>query len=112
MSAERKDPSSDVDDVDLLFRYYGIIKQDLLVQTGYVKNHVCNSQIIGGSLVAGLAFLTGYNNFQALNSEILHNNIFIWLVGLATFTTLIYYLTYDVLEAVFAVRALEIQQRL
>jgi hypothetical protein len=107
MVVDPTEPSFGPDDIDLLFRYYQIIKQDLLTQTGYVKNHVRNSQIIGGALVAGLTFLSGYNNFQSLNSPILPNNIFIWLVGLVTFTTVIYYLAYDVLEAVFAVRALE-----
>jgi len=99
---EQKPSLTDSNNVDLLFRYYQILKQDLLLQTGSFKNHVRNSQIIGSALIAILTFLVSSNNYT-----VQQNNIFLWLVVTATFTTVTYYLIHDVLEAVFAVRALE-----
>jgi hypothetical protein len=99
---ERAEHLNDPNNVDLLFRYYQLLKQDLLLQTGSFKNHVRNSQIIGGALIAILAFLINSKAYPVAK-----DTVFVWLVATATFTTVTYYLIYDVLEAVFAVRALE-----
>jgi hypothetical protein len=101
-TSAQKTPATDPGNVDLLFQYYQILKQDLLLQTGSFKNHVRNSQIIGSALIAILSFLISSNNYTVTS-----DNVFLWLVVTGTFTTVTYYLIYDVLEAVFAVRALE-----
>ena len=90
------------DDVDLLFRYYQILKQDLLLQTGSFKNHVRNSQIVGTAFLTIMSFLLTNKNYG-----LTEDNMSLWLVVMAAFTTVTYYLIHDVLEAVFAVRALE-----
>jgi hypothetical protein len=90
------------DNVDLLFRYYQVLKQDLLLQMGSFKNHVRNSQIVGTAFLTIMSFLLTNKNY-ALSED----NVGLWLVVMATFTTVTYYLIHDVLEAVFAVRALE-----
>lgn len=87
-------------DVDLLFRYYQLLKQDLLLQTGSFKNHVRNSQIAGGALVAILPFMI-------TRAPISQDNKWLWIIVMVTITTVIYYLIFDVMEAVFAIRALE-----
>lgn len=101
-TSAQKTLATDPGNVDLLFQYYQILKQDLLLQTGSFKNHVRNSQIIGSALIAILSFLISSNNYTVTS-----DNVFLWLVVTGTFTTVTYYLIYDVLEAVFAVRALE-----
>jgi hypothetical protein len=63
---------------------------------------VRNSQIIGATLIAILTFL-----INSHNTAVSQDNLFIWIVVVVTFTTVTYYLLHDVLEAVFAVRALE-----
>jgi hypothetical protein len=94
--------SSEAEGVSLLFRYYEILKQDLLLQTGSFKNHVRNSQIIGGALIAIITFLANGHIYG-----VTQDNVLIWIVVTVTFTTVTYYLVFDVLEAIFAVRALE-----
>jgi hypothetical protein len=95
-------PSTEQDAVDLLFRYYQILKQDLLLQTGSFKNHVRNSQIVGTAFLTIMSFLLTNKNYG-----LTEDNIGLWLVVTATFTTVTYYLIHDVLEAIFAIRALE-----
>lgn len=90
------------DTLDLLFRYYQTLKQDLLLQTGGFKNHVRNSQIAVTAVLTLLGFMATSTSFS-----ISDQSKWGWVgVGFAV-TTIIYYLIYDVLEAVFAIRALE-----
>jgi hypothetical protein len=87
---------------DLLFRYYQVLKQDQLLHVGGFKNRVRNSQIIGTALLGILAFLLNSPSY-ALSGE----NITLWIAVMAAVTTVTYYLVHDVLEAVFAVKALD-----
>src|ERR1700693_2337848 len=87
---------------ELLFRYYQILKQDMLMQMGSFKNHVRNGQIIGTILITTSSFLLGSKNFSISN-----DNKYIWVIVALAATTITYYLIYDILEANFAVKALE-----
>jgi hypothetical protein len=93
---------AELNTVDLLFRYYQVLKQDLLLQTGSFKNHVRNSQIFGGAFIATMSLLVTKGQLAVSDS-----NVLLWILGMFTFITVTYYLIYDVLEATFAVRALE-----
>lgn len=88
--------------VDLLMRQYQVLKQDMLFQMSSYKNHVRNSQIVGTILIAMGSFISTTGNYS-----ISDNNKYIWIGGVATITTISYYLIHDVLESVFAVKALE-----
>src|ERR1700760_1549236 len=85
-------------DVDLLFRYYQVLKQDLLMQMSSFKNHVRNSQIVGGGLLSLLSFLLANKNYALSN-----DNIWLWIIVMVSLTTVTYYLVHDVLEAIFAI---------
>jgi hypothetical protein len=88
--------------LELLMEYYKVLKQDMLLQMSSVKNHVRNSQIIGATLVALLTILLNTNNFSVTT-----NTVYLWVIAAFALNTLSYYLIYDVLEAVYAVKALE-----
>ena len=65
----------DIDELNLLFDYYKQLKNDLLLQSGAVKNHVRNSQFIAASLIAILSVLAKTQLF-AIDG----NTAWIWLV--------------------------------
>lgn len=88
--------------VDLLMRQYQVLKQDMLFQMASYKNHVRNSQIVGTILIAMGSFISSTGNYS-----ISDNNKYVWIGVVATITTISYYLIHDVLESVFAVKALE-----
>jgi hypothetical protein len=88
--------------VQLLVQHYQLLKQDMLAQMGSVKNHVRNSQILGTAFIAILSFLLANKDYS-----IGENNKHLWIVIMATITTVAYYLIYDILESLFALKALE-----
>lgn len=96
----RTQPGQDV--VQLLVQHYQLLKQDMLAQMGSVKNHVRNSQILGTAFIAILSFLLANKDYS-----IAENNKHLWIVIMATITTVAYYLIYDILESLFALKALE-----
>ena len=96
---ELDDPKSTF---DVLFRYYSLLKTDLLAQSGGFKNHVRNAQIVLTVLLTGLTLVIKQTDLALSN-----DNKFVWLFVMFFVTTLIYYLVFDVLESAFAMRALE-----
>jgi hypothetical protein len=92
----------DKEHIDIFLRQYEILKQDMLQQMGAVKNHVRNSQIIGGALLAILSSLLTTKSYS-----ISQDNVYLWILLMFGLTTISYYLIYDVLESVFAVKSLE-----
>jgi hypothetical protein len=90
------------EEVGLLFQYYQVLKQDLVLHANGFKNHVRNSQIAITALLSILTLMTGSESFP-----ITSRNELLWVGVMFAVTTMSYYLTYDVLEAVFAMRALE-----
>jgi hypothetical protein len=96
-------PAIEPDSTDLLFRYYQVLKQDQLFHISGFKNRVRNSQIIGTVLVGIFTFLLNSPRYSL--SE---DNIAIWIAVTAGVTTVTYFLIHDVLEAVFAVKALDV----
>jgi hypothetical protein len=93
--------SSKDETVDLLMRKYAILKSDILVQIGGIKNHVRNGQVLATVVVAVLVFLLGHNEYQ-----LSPNTKYVWLSVCFIIVTITYYLLYDVLESSFAVECI------
>jgi hypothetical protein len=92
------EPSS----ADLTLRYYQVLKQDQLLHVGGFKNRVRNGQIIGTAFVGLLGFLLQSNSYAPRV-----DNVHLWIGAAVAITTVTYFLIHDVLESIFAVRALD-----
>jgi hypothetical protein len=99
---ENAESKADQQSLDLLFRYYNLLRQDLLTQASGVKNHFRNSQAIAGMYLAAISVLVNVKTYSVSNET-----LYLWLFGIWAITTIIYYLIYDIIESLFAVRALE-----
>lgn len=92
------EPSS----ADLILRYYQILKGDQLLHINAFKNRVRYGQIIGTAVVGILAFF-----LKEPASSVNLSNLPLWLGIIFAVMTVTYFLIHDVLESVFAVRALD-----
>ena len=99
--ASDEEPGSKDQALDLLIRKYAILKSDILVQIGGIKNHVRNGQVLATVVVAVLVFLLGHNEYQ-----LSPDTKYIWLLVSFIIITITYYLIYDVLESSFAVECI------
>jgi hypothetical protein len=101
-TAEKKQVAPEPNSVDLTLRYYQLLKQDQLLHISGFKNRVRNAQIIGTAVAGLLAFLLG-SPASSLNLD----NLPLWFWGTFGVMTVTYFLIHDVLESVFAVKALD-----
>jgi hypothetical protein len=102
LTPERIPVAPEPNSVDLTLRYYHLLKQDQLLHISGLKNRVRNGQIIGTAVAGLLAFLLRSPGY----SPNLHN-ILLWTGVTFGVMTVTYFLIHDVLESVFAARALD-----
>lgn len=88
--------------VELLMKQLMLLKQDMALQTASFKNHVRNSQILAASFLFIITLLINSHNFP-----IDRDNSIVWVISALLFTTMTFYFVHDILDSVFAVKALE-----
>jgi hypothetical protein len=102
LTPERTKVAPEPNSADLTLRYYQVLKQDQLLHINGFKNRVRYGQIIGTAL-AGLLASFLHSSEYSLKVDTVH----LWIWVTVAITTATYFLIHDVLESVFAVKALD-----
>lgn len=91
------------DVANLFLQTYQILKQEILLQITSIKTHVRYSQAVVTALISVVSFLYVNNDYSLAISD---ETATLWILLLLAATTVICYLLYAILEAIFAMHAL------